>query len=151
VLDAWIGDPPLESERMVLAHVPPGIFPTCESTEQRWGGEIDSVYCFGDTFEATYAAFLASDVLQAAFALDTAAADPTPRPGACATPPFLDQWSASAAGGRVLCTQYDDYGTIHRVIQWTEERGHVMGYLTTTVADWTALVAFWESQARRTS
>jgi hypothetical protein len=150
-LDAWTGDAPLDSEVIVLAHVPPGVFPTCESTEQRWGGEIDSVYCFGDRFEATYGAFLATDVLQAAFALDTAAADPAPRPGSCASPPTLTSWAASPAGGRVLCTQYDDFGTLHRVIQWTEEHGRVMGYLTSTVAAWPELVAFWESRARRTS
>ena len=146
------GTYPSTAEAAVLRHVPENLRGGCESVEEIYPTEIESVRCVpfnGPTID--YTAFGNGLDMSQAYQGDVDSADPAPTEnGQCALGNYEYTYTVSGEpSGRILCTTYvsGKTGETFRVIEWTNDELEVLAYAKSPTMTWGQMVEFWRGSA----
>jgi hypothetical protein len=143
---------PSTAEAAVLRHVPEGLRGGCDSVDEIYATEIESVRCEpfnGPTID--YTAFGNGLDMSQAYQGDVDSADPAPTEnGQCALGNYEYTYTVNGEpAGRILCTTYVSgrTGETFRVIEWTNDELRVLSYASSPTMTWGQMVEFWRGSA----
>jgi hypothetical protein len=146
------GSFPSAAEAAVLRHVPENLRGGCESVDEIYPTEIESVRCEpfnGPTID--YTAFGNGLDMSQAYQGDVDSADPVPTEnGQCALGNYEYTYTVNGQpSGRILCTTYVSArtGETFRVIEWTNDELEVLAYASSPTMTWGQMVEFWRGSA----
>jgi hypothetical protein len=143
---------PSAAEAAVLRHVPENLRGGCESVEEIYPTEIESVRC--EPFNGPvidYTGFGNALDMSQAYQGDVDSADPPPSDkGQCALGNYEFTYTVNGEpAGRILCTTYVSArtGETFRVIEWTNDELDVLAYASSPTMTWGQMVEFWRGSA----